>query len=95
MIFSISDFSILAIFDKSRKGLSLSLLMSYMTSLNKKGKEDFSILIDDVYGSQEVLAKILDLGIEMLFYLEEDTFERKEVQQVVSALRGIAHLLRQ
>lgn len=95
MIFKISDFSILAIFDKSRKGLSLPLLMSYMTSFNKKLEEDFSILIEDVYGSKEGLAKILDLGIEMLFYLEEDTFEKREVQQVVSALRGIAQVLRQ
>lgn len=45
--------------------------------------------IEDWYGSPEELAKVLDLAIEMIFYLEEDTFERKEVQQVVVALRGL------
>ncbi len=62
---------------------------------NKTPGEYVNDFIEDRYGSQEALAKILDLGIEMLFYLEEDTFERKEVQQVVSALRGISHVLRQ
>lgn len=45
--------------------------------------------IEDTYGTPEELAKVLDYGIEMLFYLEEDTFERKEVQKVVVALRGL------
>ena len=95
MIFKISVFSILAIFDKSRKGLSLPLSMPYMTSSDKRFKKDFFILIEDVYGSKERLAKIIDLGIEMLFYLEEDSFERRDVQNVVSALRGISNMLRQ
>ena len=50
--------------------------------------------IEDGYGAPEELAKVLDLAIEMLFYLEEDTFDRKEVQQVVAALRGIVVGLR-
>lgn len=50
--------------------------------------------VEDWYGSPEELAKILDLGVEMLFYLEADTFDRKEVQQVVAALRGIVVGLR-
>ncbi|WP_437398057.1 hypothetical protein [Flagellimonas lutimaris] len=50
--------------------------------------------IEDWYGSPEELAKVLDLAVEMLFYLEEDTFDRKEVQQVVAALRGIVVGLR-
>lgn len=61
---------------------------------NKVPGEYINDFIEDRYGSQEALAKILDLGIEMLFYLEEDTFEKREVQQVVSALRAIAHMLR-
>ena len=52
-------------------------------------------LIDDTYGSPEELANILDLGVEMLFYLEEDTFDRREIQSVVSALRQIIVILRQ
>jgi hypothetical protein len=50
--------------------------------------------IEDTYGSPEELAKILDYGIEMLFYLEEGSFEQKEVQNVVAALRGIVVGLR-
>ncbi|WP_228234988.1 hypothetical protein [Allomuricauda sp. M10] len=50
--------------------------------------------IEDSYGTPEELAKVLDYGIEMLFYLEEDTFDRKEVQQVVAALRGLVKGLR-
>ncbi|WP_127024005.1 hypothetical protein [Flagellimonas beolgyonensis] len=50
--------------------------------------------IEDWYGTPEELAKVLDLAVEMLFYLEEDTFDRKEVQQVVTALRGLVVGLR-
>ncbi|RIV35801.1 hypothetical protein D2V08_04040 [Flagellimonas lutimaris] len=50
--------------------------------------------IEDGYGAPEELAKVLDLALEMLFYLEEDTFDRKEVQQVVAALKGIVVGLR-
>lgn len=60
----------------------------------KKQKELLFQLIDDTYGSPEELAEYLDLGIEMLFYLEEDTFEKRDVQAVVSALRGIIGVLR-
>jgi len=57
--------------------------------LKRKRKEYLSNLIDDAYGSPSKLAEHLDLGIEMLFYLEEDSFDRREVQSVVSALKGI------
>lgn len=67
----------------------------YGQMLKKKQKEYLSELIDDTYGSPEELAKHLDLGIEMLFYLEEDTFDRREVHSVVSAIRGIIDVLRQ
>ena len=62
--------------------------------LVKKQEELLFQLIDDTYGSPEELAEYLDLGIEMLFYLEEDTFEKRDVQSVVSALRGIIGVLR-
>ncbi len=62
--------------------------------LNKTQIEYLSKLIEDSYGSSEGLAKHLDLGVEMLFYLEEDTFERREVQSVVSALKGVILALR-
>lgn len=54
----------------------------------------FSEWIVDTYGTPEELAKILDFGVEMLFYLEEGSFDRKEVQQVVAAMRGIVVGLR-
>ncbi|PCJ91237.1 MAG: hypothetical protein COA50_16725 [Flavobacteriaceae bacterium] len=57
-------------------------------------KEQWSPFIADTYGTPEALAKKLDLGIEMLFYLEEDTFHKKEVQYVVAALRGVVGVLR-
>ena len=56
--------------------------------------EVFVNWIEDTYGTPEELAKILDYGIEMLFYLEEGSFEQKEVQNVVAALRGIVVGLR-
>lgn len=50
--------------------------------------------IEDTYGTPEELAKVLDFGIEMLFYVEEGSFDRKKVQQVVAAMRGIVVGLR-
>lgn len=62
--------------------------------LNKEQKKDFTSIIVDKYGPPVKLAKTLDLGIEMLFYFEEDTFDRRDVQSVVSAIRGIIGVLR-
>ncbi|MBS9461774.1 hypothetical protein KIM67_05085 [Flagellimonas sp. 389] len=45
--------------------------------------------IEDTYGSPEELGKVLDYGIEMLFYLEPDSFDPIEVREVVSAIRGL------
>ena len=50
--------------------------------------------ITDTYGTPEALAHYLDLAVEMLFYLEKDAFEQIEVQDVVTALRGIRRVLR-
>ena len=61
---------------------------------NKAQIRNLSKLIEDSYGSSENLAQHLDLGVEMLFYLEEDSFDRREVQSVVSALRGIIKALK-
>ena len=57
-------------------------------------EEVIKIWIEDVYGSPEKLAQVLDFGIEMLFYLEENTFEKREVQDVVSALRFVINWIR-
>jgi len=53
-----------------------------------------SKMVQDTYGTYDELTGILDLGIEMLFYLEEDTFDRKDIQSVVSAMREIIVILR-
>lgn len=61
--------------------------------LTQKRIERFSALIQDRYGL-EGLADYLDLGIEMLFYIKKDTFRRREIQNVASALRDINVILR-
>jgi len=53
-----------------------------------------SDFIEDAYGSPEALAQQLDLAVEMLFYVEEDTFSRRELQEVASALKGVVRVLR-
>ena len=62
--------------------------------LTKEKTRQLSKSFEDSFGSPSELARILDLGIEMLFYLEEDTFERRDIQSVVSAIRGIIEVLR-
>ncbi|MEL6303702.1 MAG: hypothetical protein AAFQ20_02825 [Bacteroidota bacterium] len=62
-----------------------------MSSLEKKLNE----LIEESYGTPEVLAQQLDLAVEMLFYLEEDVFAKLEVQNVVASLRGVVGVLRE
>ncbi|PCJ95005.1 MAG: hypothetical protein COA50_11605 [Flavobacteriaceae bacterium] len=57
--------------------------------------KDLTSLIEERYGSSEKLAKRLDLGIEMLFYLEADTFAQTDIQSVVSAMRGVISILRE
>lgn len=57
-------------------------------------KQLLSEFISDSYGTPEELAKCLDLGIEMFFYLEKDSFEQKDIQNVVFAIRGIIGILR-
>ncbi|MCR9264439.1 MAG: hypothetical protein NXH86_09785 [Flavobacteriaceae bacterium] len=53
-----------------------------------------SDFIEDAYGTPEALAQQLDLAVEMLFYVEEDTFSRRELQEVASALKGVVRVLR-
>ncbi|WP_231562617.1 hypothetical protein [Muricauda sp. MAR_2010_75] len=73
----------------------MSYLVVTMGDSNKsQPKIDLKGVVKDSYGSPEELAKILDLGVVMLFYLEEDTFSRREVQSVVEALKGIGEWLR-
>lgn len=59
------------------------------------GSNDLSEMIKEAYGSPEQLAEVLNLGMEMLFYIEENTFERRDVQHVASAMRIICEVLRQ
>ena len=59
-----------------------------------KDVQNSSNRIEEAYGSKEVLANHLDKGIEMLFYVEENSFDRMEIQNVVAALREIVVMLR-
>jgi hypothetical protein len=63
--------------------------------LNKNQFEELAKIIEDQYGSPETLANWLDLAVEMLFYVEEDTFSRIEIQEVASALRKVVRMIRQ
>ncbi|RIV73888.1 hypothetical protein [Flagellimonas aequoris] len=66
-----------------------------MSDLNKNIADvRFSKLFEDAYGSPTELADILDLGLEMLFYVEEGAFSQREIQQVVTALRDINGMLK-
>ncbi len=51
-------------------------------------------LFEDAYASPTELAEVLDMGIEMLFYVEEGTFSRTEIQDAAAALRKITLELR-
>jgi hypothetical protein len=54
----------------------------------------FLDLFEDAYGSPTELADVLDLGLEMLFYVEEGTFSQREIQNVATALREVCGVLR-
>ncbi|MEO2053152.1 MAG: hypothetical protein ABGX00_15455 [Allomuricauda sp.] len=67
-----------------------------MSDLNKNTVDvRFSKLFEDTYGSPAELADILDLGLEMLFYVEEGAFSQRELQRVATALRKINNSLRE
>ncbi|MCB0373344.1 MAG: hypothetical protein KDD31_10070 [Muricauda sp.] len=51
-------------------------------------------LFEDAYGSPAELANVLDMGLEMLFYVEEGAFTQRELQQVAGALRDLNGVLR-
>ena len=62
--------------------------------VSKQQLERLNYLLQDTYGSPEALAQQLDLTIEMLFYLEDNAFTKREVQNVVAALRDVVGVLR-
>ena len=63
--------------------------------MENQSQSDFLEQVQDSYGSTQELAKVLDMGVEMLFYLEENAFSQREVQNVVSAMRDITKALRE
>lgn len=50
--------------------------------------------IKEGYGNPKQLAKHLDKAMEMLFYVEEDTFDRKVMQNTASALKLVSDALK-
>ncbi|WP_435624759.1 hypothetical protein [Flagellimonas sp.] len=63
--------------------------------MNKNQINRLNDLIEDTYGTPEALAQQLDLTVEMLFYLEDNAFTKREVQNVVAALRDVVGVLRE
>lgn len=63
--------------------------------MKNQSQANFLEQVQDSYGSTQELASVLDTGVEMLFYLEENAFSRREVQHVVSAIRDITKALRE
>ncbi|WP_422860390.1 hypothetical protein ACOKFD_05895 [Flagellimonas sp. S174] len=63
--------------------------------MTNQSQQDFLEHIQDSYGSTQELANVLDTGVEMLFYLEENSFHRKDVQNVAAAMRAVIIALRQ
>nr|WP_299000579.1 hypothetical protein [uncultured Allomuricauda sp.] len=60
----------------------------------KKQLDNLTHLIEDTYGTPETLARQLDLTVEMLFYLEDNPFTKREVQNVVAAPRDLVGVFR-
>lgn len=54
----------------------------------------FSESFEDAYASPDELANVLDMGIEMLFYVEEGSFSKEDIRNVVTALRKVILELR-
>ncbi len=59
-----------------------------------KSEGIFLDLFEDAYASPAELADVLDLGLEMLFYVEQGAFSQREIQNVAAALRGINKVLK-
>lgn len=72
----------------------VALYLTQIVNMSNQKNEDFLEQVQDTYGSTQELANMLDFGVEMLFYLEEDTFHRQDVQNVVAALRAVIRVLR-
>nr|WP_299175233.1 hypothetical protein [uncultured Allomuricauda sp.] len=62
--------------------------------LDKAQLENLEELIKEGYGTPAEMANVLDLGVEMLFYIEEGAFSQREIQHVVTAIRDIVGVLR-
>jgi len=61
--------------------------------MNESQITELNAWIKDCCGTPEVLGHYLDLAVEMLFYVEQDSFEQQELQDVVTVLRGLKKIL--
>ena len=64
------------------------------TLLPLEQQQPLYLLLEERY-SLEGVVETLGLALEMLFYLEEGAFSRREIQTVVCVLRDISTGLRQ
>nr|WP_298794291.1 hypothetical protein [uncultured Allomuricauda sp.] len=62
--------------------------------LSKEQLENLEERIKEGYSTPNKMANVLDLGVEMLFYIEEGAFSQREIQHVVTAIRDIVGVLR-
>jgi glutathione S-transferase len=56
---------------------------------------DINDVIEDAYGSKAGLAQILESGLELLLFIESDTFQQRDIQNVATAIRIASEFLRQ
>ena len=68
--------------------------MTMANFTQKPVEASLSQLFEDAYGSPAELADVLDLGLEMLFYVEQGAFSQREIQNVATALRKISRVLK-
>ncbi|MGX1928869.1 hypothetical protein [Flagellimonas sp. 2504JD4-2] len=62
--------------------------------LSKEQLENLAELIEEGYGTPTEMANVLNLGVEMLFYVEEGAFSQREIRHAVTAIRDIVGVLR-
>ena len=72
----------------------VNLFQNHQVQLNMPKEKELLDFIKDQYGTPETLANWVDLAVEMLFYVEEDTFSRVELQEVATALKSVVRVLR-
>lgn len=56
--------------------------------------EHLNLVIEEGFGTPEEMAKQLDKVIEMIFYVDEESFDKKDMQNAMSVIKSINDSLR-